>query len=100
VRAWKKGAVIGAVWGLISTVYSFFIGYAIIAGHDFQLPLGVNAIILPTHLAAKLQVFLDKIGLPIWGSSPLIVGLFLSILFAISIVSIIGFAIEKYKQKP
>jgi xanthine/uracil permease len=89
MKMWKKGAIIGAVWSLVSALPMtglFYIGLEYMNGDVSKLPdMMVNILVIPVYMAyfyfSKSYYFI------------------LSILIGTFIGSIIGLSIEKYKQR-
>jgi ribose/xylose/arabinose/galactoside ABC-type transport system permease subunit len=91
MRAWKKGAVIGGLWGLVSVLQAFY---------DSDDPIFYT-------LFEKIAFFPFYFEMTTIYRSPLgiinyapPVALLFVILIGALIGSIIGYAIDKYKQKP
>ncbi|MEE9176398.1 MAG: hypothetical protein V3U19_09530 [Thermodesulfobacteriota bacterium] len=100
MKAWKKGAIIGVVWGLISFIIgSQFVlrpismGQPTLTTQILLAPFFVSINIIILLIQTRIQTGVDvAVGLSLL-SIPL------SILISALIGSMIGFAFEKYKQR-
>jgi hypothetical protein len=108
MKAWKKGALIGGLWGLLSLIIVSIISVGAMVEIPSENNISISdsklitIIIFPTFLMLYLFENLIKgfSGLRI-GSIPaeLFIILILTIIIGASIGSIIGWGIEKFKQR-
>ena len=96
VKLWKRGGIVGAVWGLVSYVMIWLAGWTV---DLHELPLLLKIVFLPMYFLTTLQ------KLPFGDYYYMYFGNYFymyptySVLIGILIGSIIGYAIEKYNRQ-
>lgn len=98
MKAWKKGAIIGAVWGIISSL-PFFIRIQILSEIEPNL---IIIFTFPMSLAVFFLLIIDILGFPFYYLSVFFIefaSILLSILFGAIIGSIVGISMQKYKER-
>lgn len=87
LNAWKKGAIIGGLWGLMSIIPMIYCAFSDHCNTNYP-PLSLKIISFPVYLTNKM--ILPKLGL---------IGVLIPIFIGALIGSIIADAINKWKAK-
>ncbi len=89
-KTWKKGAITGVVWGLLSYIPYVFCAFSTYCDTN-NPPLALKVISFPLYFAGR--IFPE-------GSThiPMIIGVLIPMIIGAIILSLIFTAVEKYKQ--
>ena len=102
MKAWKKGAMIGGIWGIVSFIVGMdtLVTVCVKGACSLKFPSLLKSLLIFPHL--NLAIILDTFNIHAKGLAALVLMPFvflLDIVLGITFGIIIGVAFEKYNQR-